>query len=59
MKLGVFTNNAYDIAGIVLFKRLYGVVIKTNYPSVYKLYQIVEIPYYHLPTDKQPQFIKK
>ena len=59
MKIGIFTNGVYDIAGIVLFKTLYGIVIKTNYPSVYRLHQRVEIPYYHLPTDKKPQFVKK
>jgi hypothetical protein len=57
--IGIYTNNAYDIFGIVLFKTLYGIVIKTNYPSVYKKYQIVELPLYHLPTDKKPQFHKK
>jgi hypothetical protein len=59
MNIGVFTNGAYNVAGIVLFKTLYGIVIKTNYPSVYKKYQIVELPLYHLPTDTKPQFIKK
>lgn len=59
MRLGIFTNGVYDIAGIVLFKKLHGIVIKTSYPSIYKLYQNVEIPYYHLPTDKKPQFVKK
>jgi hypothetical protein len=54
--IGIYSNNAYDIFGIVLFKRLYGIVIKTNYPSVYKKYQIVDLPLYHLPTDKNPQF---
>jgi hypothetical protein len=56
MKIGIYTNTAYDIFGIVLFKTLYGIVIKTNYPSVYKKYQIVELPLYHLPKDKNPQF---
>lgn len=59
MKIGVFTNEVYDIAGIVIFNKLYGIVIKTKYSSVYRLYQIVKISYYHLPTDKKPQFIKK
>ena len=59
MQIGIFTNGVYDIVGIVVFKKLYGIVIKTKYPSVYKLYQSVEIPYYHLPTDKKPQFRKK
>ncbi len=59
MRIGIFTNDVYDIAGIVLFKKLYGIVIKTKYPSVYRLYQSVEISYYHLPTDKKPQFRKK
>lgn len=59
MKIGVFTNQVYDIAGIVLFKKLYGIVIKTKYPSVYRLRQWVEIPFYHLPTDEKPQFRKK
>jgi len=57
--VGIYTNNAYDIFGIVLFKRLYGIVIKTNYPFVYKKYQKVDLPLYHLPTDKKPQFYKK
>ena len=59
MKIGVFTNGVYDIVGIVLFKTLYGIVIKTRYPSIYRLYQKVGLPYYHLPIDKKPQFIKK
>lgn len=59
MKIGVFTNQVYDIAGIVLFKKLYGIVIKTRYPSVYRFSQWVEIPFYHLPTDEKPQFRKK
>lgn len=59
MKIGVFTNGVYDIVGIVIFKKLYGIIIKTNYPSVYKLRQWVEISFYHLPTDEKPQFRKK
>ncbi len=59
MRIGIFTNDVYDIVGIVIFKKLYGIVIKTKYPSVYRLYQSVEISYYHLPTDKKPQFRKK
>ncbi len=59
MKIGIFTNNVYDILGIVIFKTLYGIVIKTKYPSVYKKYKCVNLPLYHLPTDKKPQFIKK
>jgi hypothetical protein len=59
IQIGVFTNNVYDIVGIVLFKRLYGIIINTNYPFVYKKYQKVDLPLYHLPTDINPQFYKK
>jgi hypothetical protein len=59
MRIGIFTNGVYDIVGIILFKTLYGIVVKTNYPSVYKKYQKVNLPLYHLSTDKNPQFIKK
>lgn len=57
--IGIYTNGAYDILGIVILKKLYGIVIKTNYPSVYEKYKFVELPMYHLPTDKKPQFVNK
>lgn len=57
--IGIYINGAYDILGIVIFKKLYGVVTKTTYPLFYKKYKYVELPMYHLPTDKKPQFIKK
>lgn len=57
--IGVYTNGPYDILGIVISNKLFGIVTKTNYPSVYKKYKFVELPMYHLPKDKKPQFVKK
>ena len=58
MGIGIYTNGAYNILGFIISKRLYGIIIKTQYPSVYKKYQFVELPMYHLPNDIKPQFYK-
>lgn len=57
--IGVYTNGAYDIFGIVISKKLYGIVIKSKYTSVYAKYEFVEMDMYNLSNDRKPQFVKK
>jgi hypothetical protein len=59
MNTGIFTNNVYTILGICINKRILGIIIKTNYKYVYKKFQFVNLPLYHLITDSKPQFYKK
>jgi len=59
MRIGIFTNGVYDIIGISCNNRIIGLVIKTNYKYVYKLYQFVDLPLYHLESDTKPQFEKR
>lgn len=59
MKIGIFTNTAYDIAGITTKTRVIGLLIKSKYPEVHKPYKLVDWNLYHLPGDTNPQFCKK
>ena len=58
MKIGIFTNNVYNILGVCSNKRIIGIVIKTEYKYVYRKFQFVDLPLYHLMTDTKPQFYK-
>ncbi len=59
----IWTNGAYDIEGDVITNNvLKGIVIKTLYPHIYKVGQLVILPYYHTEIDKKnkkPQFYRK
>lgn len=59
MQIGIFTNEVYDILGFSYNNRVIGFIVKTKYSYVYRLYKYVNLPLYHLRTDKKQQFIKK
>jgi len=59
MRIGIFTNGVYNIMGISCNNRIIGIITKTSYTYIYKLYQLVDLPLYHLEGDTKPQFIKK
>lgn len=58
MKIGIFTNGLYDIKGIIVFGRLIGKVVRSDFEYIYKVGQFVYLPEY-LGEDTFPQFIKK
>jgi hypothetical protein len=59
MKIGIFTNTAYDIIGVTTKTRVIGLLIKSKYPEVHKPYKLMDWPLYHLPSDITPQFYRK
>jgi hypothetical protein len=59
MKIGIFTNGLYDIKGIIVFRRLIGRVIRSDFEYIYKVGQFVNLPEYHNQEDVEPQFVKK
>jgi hypothetical protein len=52
----LYTNGAYKIYGFLGKKYLYGIVVYTPYPSVYKRFSFQKSYKYHLDTDTQPQW---
>lgn len=59
MKIGLFTNTAYEILGVSTKTRVIGLLIKSKYPTLHKPYKFVDWPLYHLPSDTRPQFYRK
>jgi len=59
MNFGLYTNGVYDIVGFTFRSRLIGILIKSEYHSVYKPYKLIDFPLYHLISDSKPQFYKK
>lgn len=55
----IYTNTKYDILGWMKGRELRGWIIKTAYPQVYKKYEFVKIPLYHLYGDLYPQWYPK
>ena len=58
-KFGTFTNGVYDIKGVVIFKRVIGKVVRTDYPYIHGMGKWVYLSEYHLKGDTKPQFIRK
>lgn len=48
IKFGIFTNTAYDICGFIVSGRVRGFITKTSYPYIYRKFQWVNLPEYHL-----------
>lgn len=58
-KFGSFTNGMYVVTGVVIFRRLIGKVVHSNYPQIHQVGDWVNWPHYRNKTTKKPQFIKK
>jgi hypothetical protein len=52
----IYTNRVYWILGIKIFKKIYGVILKSYHPSVHKPGNFSVMSEYHLHTDNTPQF---
>ena len=63
MQMGIFTNGAYDVLGVIVDHQLKGIIIKTKYPAQYRKFQFVFFPEYHygfsIWSDEKPQFVKR
>jgi hypothetical protein len=55
-----YSNGAYEVRGYMYgiwrWQRVWGIIVKTVYPSTYGLHSEVNFPKYHNFWDKQPQF---
>lgn len=57
-QFGTFTNDVYEITGLMWFGRLFGKCVKSKYPSVINACDWKNLPQYHLSSDIVPQFNK-
>lgn len=58
-RFGTFTNGTYVILGCIIFKRVIGKIINSDYPHLNEIGDWVNWPEYSNKKDKKPHFIKK
>ena len=57
-RYGLFTNNAYDIVGIMWLGTLTGLCTYSKYPNIKQKDEYLVVKEYHLSSDIKPQFVK-
>ncbi len=56
--LGRYTNGTYTVLGLMLKGTLYGFIIKTDYPLIYKVFSFVCLSEFYNSTDTHKEFKK-
>ncbi len=49
--IGRFTNGAYTVCGVIIHKTLYGIILKTDYPSVHEKFSFIKLYDFNIETE--------
>ena len=58
-KVGKFTNGACDIFGIMIFGKLFGIVVSTDYPNLFKKWRFIKTNEFVDKYCLEPMFLKR